>query len=42
MVLYNDEIKRKEVRKMTSNQYENDQVIRNRIIELTSDYQSIC
>lgn len=27
---------------MTCNQYENDQVIRNKIIELTSDYQSIC
>lgn len=27
---------------MTSNQYENDQVIRNKIIELTTDYQSIC
>lgn len=27
---------------MTYNQYENDQVIRNKIIELTSDYQSIC
>lgn len=27
---------------MTSNQYEHDQVIRNKIIELTSDYQSIC
>ena len=27
---------------MTSNQYENDKVIRNKIIELTSDYQSIC
>lgn len=26
----------------TCNQYENDQVIRNKIIELTSDYQSIC
>ena len=27
---------------MTSNQYDNNQVIRNKIIELTSDYQSIC
>lgn len=27
---------------MTSNQYENDQVIRNKIIELTSDGKSIC
>ena len=27
---------------MTCNQYENDQAIRNKIIELTSDYQSIC
>ena len=27
---------------MTCNQYENDQVIRNKIIELTSDHQSIC
>lgn len=27
---------------MTCNQYENDQVIRNKIIELTSDDQSIC
>lgn len=29
-------------RLMTSNQYEHDQIIRNKIIELTSDYQSIC
>lgn len=27
---------------MTSNQYDNNQVIRNKIIELTSDDQSIC
>ena len=27
---------------ITSNQYDNNQVIRNKIIELTSDYQSIC
>ena len=29
-------------RLMTSNQYEHDQVIRNKIIELTSDWKSIC
>ena len=27
---------------MTSNQYDNNQVIRNKIIELTTDDQSIC
>ena len=41
----NDELKdtlRRNNQLMTSNQYENDQVIRNKIIELTTDYQSIC
>ena len=27
---------------MTCNQYDNNQAIKNKIIELTSDYQSIC